>query len=94
MSVICYLCSERYPLVFPEEFYPETDKNQGIGCASFKCDGTHTKCFYGSMYDDMKFEWIDNNLHDNNICDLCIEKLLNNGIIIDVTQYPRLVINE
>jgi len=93
MSVICYSCFNKYALVYSEDSYPDMDKTQGIGCASFKCDETHTRCFYGSKYDDMKFKWIDGNPYDGNICDECIEKLLNNGVIIDVTQYPKLVPN-
>jgi hypothetical protein len=98
MFVRCDICSHEYPLVFSEELYSHVDKTQGCGCASFKWDETHIRCFYGSKYDDMKFMWVNEvrpqeyNTCDN-ICDLCIDNLLSQNIIVDVTVYGTLVPN-
>ena len=84
-KVICDVCSSEYPLVFP--WSKDIDETQGWGCASFKWDEAHIRCFYGSKHDDDKYMWVNKTRPEeynkcDNICDSCIDNLESQGILI------------
>lgn len=76
-NVICMTCQKNYHDVYQE--------NQAVGCSSdYIAKKRAIFCHYGSIYDTSKFNVVDGNFKEGNVCDTCIDiAIKNKNIILD-----------
>jgi hypothetical protein len=84
LSFECNKCHKQFTDIFLPFGYKS---NSAYGCASIVCDN-HIKCNFGSKFDsDRESEFVkfvgerpDNIICGSNLCDVCIDELINTGI--------------